>query len=67
MLVVSLRDEAERIEAGKGLLRLDDARFVAARNKGAARTASKRQLLQALADEARRQGRKAPFAGHWTA
>lgn len=67
MRVVYLSEEAKRIEARKRLLRLDDARFAAARNMGAARTASKRQLLQALADEASLQGRKAPFAGHRTA
>lgn len=64
MQVVFLREEAKRLEARKRALRLDDARLAAARNKGAARTASKRQLLEAIEDEARRQGRKAPFAGN---
>ena len=61
MRVLKLREEAKRIEARKRDLGLDDARVAAARNKGAARTPSKRQLLRAIEDEARRQGRKAPF------
>jgi hypothetical protein len=64
MRVVSLREKAKRIEACKRALGLDDARFVAARNKGAARTPAKRQLLDAIEEEARRQGRKAPFAAN---
>ncbi len=62
MRVVRMREKAERIEARKRGLGLDDARFAAARNRGAARTPAKRQLLRAIEDEARRQGRKAPFA-----
>lgn len=61
MRIVNVRDEAKRIEARRIALGLDDARFAAARNKGVARTNSKRQLLQAIEDEARRQGRAAPF------
>jgi hypothetical protein len=61
MRVLNLREEAKRIEARKRELGLDDARVAAARNKGAARTPSKRQLLRAIEDEARRQGRTAPF------
>jgi hypothetical protein len=62
MRIVKLREEAKRIEARKRELGLDDARTARARNKGAARTRSKRQLLRAIEDEARRQGRKPPFA-----
>jgi hypothetical protein len=62
MRVVRMREKAERIEARKRALGLDDARVAAARNKGTARTANKRQLLRAIEDEARRQGRKPPFA-----
>lgn len=64
MRILRLPDEAKRLEARKRALHLDDARLAAARNKGAARTASKRQLLEAIEDEARRQDRKAPFAGN---
>jgi hypothetical protein len=62
MRVLKLREEAKRIEARKRALGLDDARFAAARNKGAARTPAKRQLLSVIEDEARRQGRKTPLA-----
>lgn len=62
MRVVKLSAAAKRIEARKRALALDDARVVRARNQGAARTPSKRQLLRAIEDEARRQGRKPPFA-----
>lgn len=62
MRVLNLRDEAKRIEARRRALGLDDERFAAARNQGAMRTAVKRQLLRTIEDEARRQGRSAPFA-----
>jgi hypothetical protein len=62
MRILKLREEAERIEARRRDLGLDEARFAAARNQGAARTPAKRQLLRAIADEARRQGRSAPFS-----
>ena len=62
MRVLKLREEAKRIEARKRDLGLDDARFAAARNKGARRTPAKRQLLRAIEEEARRQGRTPPFA-----
>ena len=62
MRVVKLPEEAKRIEARKRQLGLDDARVAAARNKGATRTRSKRQLLRTIEDEARRQGRTPPFA-----
>jgi hypothetical protein len=63
MRIVSLREEAKRIETRKRALGLDDARIAAARNKGTARTNAKRRLLERLADEARRQGRTPPFTG----
>jgi hypothetical protein len=62
MRVVKLRKEAKRIEARRRELGLDDARVAAARNKGAARTRSKRRLLRTIEGEARRQGRTPPFA-----
>jgi hypothetical protein len=62
MRVLNLREEARRIEARKRELGLDDAQLAAARNRGTARTAAKRQLLRAIEDEARRQGRLPPFA-----
>jgi hypothetical protein len=65
MRVVSLREAAQRIEAQRCALGLDDARVAAARNKGAERTAAKRRSLQSLADEARRQHRKPPFAARY--
>ena len=61
MRFLKLREEAKRIEARKRALGFDDARFAAPRNKGAARTTAKRQLLRTIEDEARRQGRTAPF------
>ena len=61
MRVLKLREEAKRIEARRRELGLVDARFAAARNKGAARTPAKRQLLRTIEDEARRQGRTVPF------
>ena len=61
MRVLKLREEAERIEARRRELGLDDTRVAAARNKGAARTRSKRQLLRTIEGEARRQGRTPPF------
>jgi hypothetical protein len=61
MRVVSLREEAKRIEARRRALDIDDARIALARNKGAARTAAKRQLLRTLEEEARRQRRTPPF------
>jgi hypothetical protein len=64
MRVVSLREEAKRIDARRRALGIDDARIAMARNRGAARTASKRQLLLALKVEARRQGRTLPFIGN---
>jgi hypothetical protein len=62
MRVLSLNEEAKRIEARRRELGLDDARLAAARNRGTARTAAKRRRLRALEDEARRQGRPAPFS-----
>jgi hypothetical protein len=62
MRVVKLSEEAKRIEARKRELGLDDARTARVRNKGAVRSLAKRQLLRAIEDEARRQGRKPPFA-----
>lgn len=61
MRILKLREEAKRIEARKRALGLDEAFFAAARNRGAARTPAKRQLLRTIEDEARRQGRSAPF------
>ena len=61
MRVVSLREEAKRIEARKRALGIDDARIASARNKGMTRTAGKRQLLRTLKQEARRQRRTPPF------
>ena len=61
MRVVKLSAEAKRIEARKRALGLDEARMARARNKGAARTRSKRALLRAIEEEARRQGRPLPF------
>ena len=61
MRVVRLREEAKRIEARRRALGIDEAAIAMARNKGAARTASKRELLRTLEEEARRQGRTAPF------
>ena len=62
MRVLNLREEAKRIEARKRELGLDDAQLAAARNQGTARTPAKRQLLRAIEDAARRQGRSPPFA-----
>jgi hypothetical protein len=62
MRVVKLSEEAKRIEARKRKLGIDEARVASARNQGAARTRSKRMLLRAIEDEARRQGREPPFA-----
>ena len=64
MRILKLREEAKRIEARKRALGLDDARAAAARNRGAARSPAKRQLLRAIEDEARRQGRTPPFAAN---
>lgn len=64
MRVVRMREKAERIEARKRDLGLDDARIVAARNKGTARAPAKRKLLRTIEDEARRQGRTPPFAAN---
>jgi hypothetical protein len=61
MRIMNLREEAKRIEARRRALGIDDARIAMARNKGAARTAAKRELLRALEDEARRQRRTPPF------
>jgi hypothetical protein len=62
MRILKLREEAKRIEARRRALGLDDASFAAARNQGAARTPAKRQLLRTIEEEARRQGRSAPFS-----
>jgi hypothetical protein len=62
MRILKLREEAKRIEARKRALGLDDARAADARNRGAARSPAKRQLLRTIEDEARRQGRTPPFA-----
>ncbi len=62
MRVVKLGEQAKRIEARRRELGLDDARLAAARNRGRARSPAKRQLLRAIEDEARRQGRRPPFA-----
>jgi hypothetical protein len=62
MRVVNLREEAKRIEARRRALGIDEVSIATARNKGAARTANKRQLLRTLKEEARRQGRTPPFA-----
>ena len=64
MRILKLREEAKRIEARKRALGLDDARAADARNRGAARSPAKRQLLRAIEDEARRQGRTPPFAAN---
>jgi hypothetical protein len=61
MRVVNLREEAKRIEARRRALGIDGARIAMARNKGAARTAAKRQLLRTLEQGARRQRRRPPF------
>jgi hypothetical protein len=62
MRVLHLRAEAKRIGARRRELGLDDAQLAAARNRGTARAPAKRQLLRAIEDEARRQGRPPPFA-----
>ena len=64
MRILKLREEAKRIEARKRALGLDDARAADARNRGAARSPAKRQLLRTIEDEARRQGRTPPFAAN---
>jgi hypothetical protein len=61
MRVMNLCEEAKRIEARRRALGIDPARIAVARNKGTARTATKRQLLRTLEDEARDQRRKPPF------
>jgi hypothetical protein len=61
MRVVQLREQAKRIAARRRELGLDDAGVAAARNRGRTRTPAKRQLLRAIEDEARRQGRTPPF------
>ena len=53
MRILKLREEAKRIEARKRALGLDDARAAAARNRGAARSPAKRQLLRAIEDAGR--------------
>jgi len=62
MRVLNLRKEAKRIEARMRALGLDSARAAAARNAGIARSPVKRQLLRAIEEEARRQGRTPPFS-----
>jgi hypothetical protein len=61
MRILKLREEAKRIEARQRALGLDDACVAAARNRGAARTPARRQLLRTIEDEARRQRRSVPF------
>lgn len=65
MRVVNIKDRAEQVEERRRALGIDDARFAAARNNGAARTPAKRHLLRVIGDEARRQGRTAPFAARF--
>jgi hypothetical protein len=64
MRIVSIRAHGKRIEERRRVLGIDDARMATARNRNKARTAAKRQLLETLADEARRQGRTLPFAAN---
>lgn len=65
MRVVDLKEWAAELEERKRALGIDRARFEAARNNGTRRTPEKRALLQALADEARRQGRKPSFEANF--
>jgi hypothetical protein len=64
MQIVSLRKKEEQLEARKRALGIAPARFEAARNKGTNRTAAKQDLLRALRELARQQGRTLPFVAN---
>ena len=65
MRVVNLYEKAERLAARKRALRIDAARFEAARNNGTSRTPAKRALLKTLQAVAKRQRRQLPFPANF--
>jgi hypothetical protein len=65
MRVVILYEKAERLAARKRELRIEAARFEAARNTGTSRTPAKRALLKSLQAVADQQRRRLPFPANF--